>query len=304
MKQRLFSFTLCLMGILAFVFPASAETVASGTCGTNVSWTLDDAGLLTISGTGAMDDYSSTKVNSTYITTAPWGSHYADIISVVIENSVTSIGSSAFYGCSGLSSVTIPNSVTSIGYEAFNGCSGLTSIEWNAKNCADFFTYAYEHQLAPFYSIRTNISSFVFGDSVQHIPESLCYGMSNLASVTILNSVTSIGRYAFEGCSSLSSVTIPNSVTSIGNYAFNGCSGLTSVTIPNGVTSIEDYVFSGCSGLTSVTIPDSVTSIGYHAFYGCSNHMFVYLNKLSQIHITYFFRKSSQYDIIPDITII
>ena len=160
------------------------------------------------------------------------------LTSITIPNSVTSIGNSAFSGCIGLTSVTIPNSVTSIGSSAFSGCSGLTSV--NIPNSV------------------TSIGSYAF------------YKCSSLTSVTIPNSVKSIGSYAFYGCSGLTSVTIPNSVTSIGERAFNGCSGLTSITIPNSVTSIGSYAFNGCSGLTSITIPNSVTSIGSSAFYGCS----------------------------------
>ncbi len=157
-------------------------------------------------------------------------------------------------------SITIPESVTSIGSSAFNGCTGLTSVVWNAKNCNS----------APFSDIGANITSFVFGDKVESIPSSLCSGMKNLTSITISNSVKSIGYCAFAGCTGLTSVTIPNSVTSIGNRAFEYCTGLTSVTIPNSVTSIGYYAFNGCSGLTSVTIPNSVTSIGEGAFDGCS----------------------------------
>ena len=156
-----------------------------------------------------------------------------------VKYSVTSIGRSAFDGCSGLTSVTIGNSVTSIGNYAFKGCSGLTSV--------------------------------TIPNSVTSIGEYAFYGCSGLTSVTIPNSVTSIGGSAFYGCSGLTSVTIPNSVTSVGEYAFNGCSGLTSVTIPNSVTSIGWSAFSGCSGLTSVTIPNSVTSIGNYAFNGCTS---------------------------------
>ena len=152
--------------------------------------------------------------------------------------SVTSIGSDAFSGCSGLTSVTIPNSVTFIGSRAFRGCHGLTSV--------------------------------TLPNSVTSIEYSAFSGCSGLTSVSIPNSVTSIGIYAFYGCSGLTSVSIPNSVTSIGNYAFYGCSGLTSVTIPNSVTSIEGSAFSGCSGLTSVTIGTGVTSIGSYAFFDCS----------------------------------
>ena len=149
---------------------------------------------------------------------------------------VTSIGSYAFYDCSGLTSVTIPNSVTSIGDFAFYYCSGLTSV--------------------------------TISNSVTSIGNSAFSSCSGLTSVTIPNSVTSIGNYAFSMCSGLTSVTIPNSVTSIGNHAFRYCFGLTSVTIPNSVTSIGDEAFYDCSGLTSVTIGSGVTSIGNDAFDG------------------------------------
>ena len=187
------------------------------------------------------------------------------LTSITIPNSVTSIGKCAFAWCSGLTSITIPNSVTSIGELAFDGCSGLTSVVWNAENCADFSSTSY----APFYDVCSQITSFTFGDSVQHIPTYLCEGMSKLTSITIPNSVTSIGADAFCYCSSLTSVTILNSVTSIGNNAFRVCWSLTSVTIGSGVTSIGDFAFYSCSSLTSITIPNSVTSIGNSAFESC-----------------------------------
>ena len=113
------------------------------------------------------------------------------------DGSVTSIGSYAFSGCSGLTSITIPDSVTSIGNVAFSGCSGLTSI--------------------------------TIPDSVTSIGSSAFSGCSGLTSITIPDNVTSIGRSAFSGCSGLTSITIPDSVTSIGYRAFNNCSGLTNV---------------------------------------------------------------------------
>ena len=198
----------------------------------------------------------------------------------IIPNSVTSIGYTAFFNCSGLTSVTIPNSVTSIGSCAFYGCSGLTSV--------------------------------TIPNSVTTIVDNTFSGCSSLTSINIPNSVTSIGREAFRDCSGLTSVTIPNSVTSIDYNAFYGCSGLSSVNIsdlaawcniefnvissnplsyahhlyingneitnmviPNGVTTIGNYTFRDCSGLTSVTIPASVTTIGNWAFSGCTSIQFV-----------------------------
>jgi hypothetical protein len=150
---------------------------------------------------------------------------------------------------SSIKSLIIAEDVTSIERSAFSGCSVLKSIVWNAKNCAD----ASSLETAPFYAIRSQITSFTFGKNVEHIPAYLCAGMDKLTSMIIPNSVTSIGNRTFRNCTSLTSVTIGESVTSIGSSAFYNCSSLTSITIPNSVTSIGDAAFSSCNNITSVT---------------------------------------------------
>ena len=190
MKKRIFSFVLAVL-MIASLLPAAAlaaDVVASGTCGaegdgSNLTWTLDSEGLLTISGTGAMKEYDPYK--------APWYGSRSRVKSAVIAEGVTSIGADAFWYCTSLTGVTIPDSVTSIGWSAFCGCESLTSV--------------------------------TIPDSVTSIGEHAFDGCTSLTSVTIPDSVTSICDYAFNGCTSLTSVTIPDSVTSIGYSAFGSC---------------------------------------------------------------------------------
>ena len=248
----------------------SVSAASEGTCGDSVAWQFGDDGKLTVSGSGAMDNWSNGA-------SVPWYSCRGSIKTVVILDGVTSIGSNAFYNCTKLTSVNIPDSVTTIGNHAFNRCSGLTGI--------------------------------TIPKSVTSIGASAFASCSTLSSITISDGVVSIGEKAFSGCSGLTSVKISKSLSSIGAYAFENCKMLTSVyitdleawcrikyshktaaplnvvggdlyiddmlavdiVIPEGITSINGYAFSGCSSIKSVTIPDSVTSIGTYAFLNCSS---------------------------------
>ncbi len=202
------------------------------------------------------------------------------LTSVTIPDSVTSIGAYAFYKCDSLTSVTIPDSVTSIGHSAFRECKKLTSVV-----IPDFVTSIGNEV---FRECRS-LTSVVIPDSVTSIGNEVFRECRSLTSVVIPDSVTSIGHRAFRGCKGLAdkaglvivqsilydyvgeatSVTIPDSVTSIEGKAFLNCKNLSSIVIPSSVTSIGDSAFSGCKHLTNVTIPDSVTSIGNWAFNGC-----------------------------------
>ena len=152
------------------------------------------------------------------------GDTNTSVTSVIIPNSVTSIGESAFSYCTGLTSMNIPNSVTSIGSYAFTGCTGLTSI--------------------------------TIPNSVTSIEVSAFEGCTSLTSINIPNNVIGIASNAFRNCAGLQSVTLPTSLTTIEYYAFAGCTSLTSIIIPNGVGTIGNNAFLNCTSLTSITMPD------------------------------------------------
>ena len=272
MKKRLLSFVLAVL-MIASLLPATAlaaDIVDSGTCGaegdgSNLTWTLDSEGVLTISGNGDMNGYG--------FLSAPW--HYSsEVKSAVIADGVTSIGNEAFYHCTSLTSVTIPDSVTSIGDRVFSYCTSLTGIwvaEGNSHYSSDASGVLFNKDKTTLVQCPGAFAAYTIPDSVTSIGRYAFYGCTSLTSVTIPGSVTSIGVYAFDSCASLISVTIPDGVTSIGDSAFDYCTSLTSVTIPGSVTSIGDSVFYHCTSLASVTIPDSVTSIGRYAFAYCKS---------------------------------
>ena len=188
-----------------------------------------------------------------------YSSYRPNVKSVIIGSNVTSIGTYAFYNCTGLTSVAIPDSVTSIGSSAFYGCIGLTSVTIG-DSVASIGGSAFNG--------CSGIIEVV-GD-ISYVDGWVIDAASDIKTALIRQGTRGIAASAFSGCDGLTSVTIPDSVTSIGSYAFRNCDGLTSVTIGNGVTSIGSSAFYGCTGLTSITIPDSVASIGDYAFRYCS----------------------------------
>ena len=237
MKKQSFGKPLCRVMMAVAIMLLSLQAMAYDFPYTHQGKTLYYKILAGGTNTLAVTYYSETAASNNHVS--------GDVVipsSVEHNNvtySVTSIGDSAFYGCSDLTSISIPNSVTSIGSSAFRECSGLTSV-----------------------SIPNSVTS------IGNIAFSGCRG---LTSITSPNSVTSIGYSAFYDCSGLTSITIPNNVTSIASNTFSGCRSLTSVTIPYGVGFIGNYAFFDCRSLTSITIPNSVSHIGYAAFHACNS---------------------------------
>ena len=234
------------------------------------------------------EEYNGVPVKSIYDYAF---SDCSNLTSVVIPDSVTSIGYEAFYDCYILSSVVIGESVTYIGGNAFCGCFNLTSVvipdsvtsigDGAFDNCSTSLYSEYEFgkyvgsKDNPYFILventNKNMSTYTIHEDTKIIGGRVFSDCSRLYSITIPDSVTSISDGAFYSCDSLTSVVIPDSVTSIGDAAFYWCHNLASVVIPDSVTSIGDDAFENCSSLTSVVIGNSVTNIGNDAFHGCDS---------------------------------
>ena len=255
MRKRLLSFVLAAL-MIASLLPATAlaaDIVASGTCGaegdgSNLTWTLDSEGVLTISGSGDMHDY---------VYSSPWHENGNQIRSVLMENGVTGIGNFAFFECISLTSMTIPDSVTCIGNCAFKDCSSLASVTI-PDSVASIGVYAF--------CGCTSLKSVTIPDSVTSIGD---YAFGFCTSLTGIWVDGGSSHYF----SDASGVLFNKDKTVLAQCpgAFSG-----SYVILDGVTSINDAAFVNCTSLTSVTIPDGVMSIGYDAFLNCKSLTNVY----------------------------
>ena len=229
--------------------------IANGEFGDGLTWILDDNGLLTVTGSGAMPDYGAD-------TDMPWYSRRTMITDITIGRGITRIGNRAFVGCTGLERVTIPDSVESIGEYAFSRCTALAAISIPG-NVLTVGSYAF--------SGCTGLTDITTGDGVTTIGSYAFQGCSDLHKITLADTVATIEERAFVGCTALEEVNLSAGLNSIGQYAFYNCSSLAKIAIPNGTTVIGAHAFENCTSIESITIPGSVTNLNEYAFYNCTS---------------------------------
>ncbi|MCI9445867.1 MAG: leucine-rich repeat protein [Lachnospiraceae bacterium] len=256
--------------------PEANVSIGSGSLDGGLTWNLTKAGTLSISGKGAMPEFSSTGDQ-------PWSEKSSQIRQVVIEDGVTSIGSCAFWNC-GVLSVEIPSSVATIGNSAFRGSSIIAvTIPANVKTIGDSA-----------FRECPNLSAVTVSEGVETISQNAFRACARLTSIDLPASIGEVGAAAFFDCQALTQVefapgskqvkmgdnmftrcyylmkvTLPKSIDRIGEGMFQNCLTLAGLEIPQGAESIEQNAFSSCTAFTTVIIPDSVRSIGIAAFASC-----------------------------------
>lgn len=250
MKKRLLSILLVLLTALTLL-PLGALADDNNKCGENLTWKFAD-GILTISGTGEMYDYSSADP-------APWSAKNSDICEITVGDGVTSIGDNAFHSCKELSMVTFMGGLTRIGSGAFAGCEALRDFD---------FPYSLETIGANAFSNCNNLIDVTIPDSVQSIGSeafSLCEG---LQSVYLPQMLTIIPDGIFTDCAQLGSVYIPDTVTEIGANAFLRCTAFILEKLPAGIKSIGAAAFANCGRIEELVLPETLEHIGEAAFNG------------------------------------
>lgn len=277
--------------------------IASGNCGTALTWSLNDKGVLTISGVGLMPAYANNSM--------PWYSYASEITEVVIGEGVQNVSRNAFscektqfairkvtlpstlifiepyafYGCKSLTSVSIPASTTLICEYAFrkSGIKSVTFAEtaWRIQGVNDDIdlsdaTAAATALRSTYYSKLWNGTPTKEIDllTAQKCGKGVTWSLTNTGTLTI-QGTGSIDKYSAAGApwdaykSLISFIVINDGVTSIGNSAFYGCTSVISVTLPDSLVSIGNYSFYNCSKLEEISIPVRTNSIGKYAFRKC-----------------------------------
>ena len=252
LRRLVVSLAVLLVALLCLTATVSAaEITHSGECGDNLTWTLDDEGTLTISGTGEMDDFSDYP---------PWLE--LDVRRVIVESGVTSIGECAFEtsndDLSMLTQISLPNTLKKIGFRAF-ARTNIREIDI-PNSVTEISNYAFQDSA---------LTSVTWPKGTKVLETSVFERCEDLVEVVLPEGVTEIGFAAFRSCRNLSSVTIPSTLKVIEDHAFEACQALQVVALPDSVTTLESSVFENCTNLEVVYLPLNLTTIRFALFRDC-----------------------------------
>ena len=291
MKKRFVSLLLAISMIFSLM-PVSAvtafaesenggevTTVDSGYCGAdnggeNLRWTLDNNGVLTISGSGAMKDYTWDEN-----VRLDWYVRKKDIRSVVLDNRITHIGDYAFDKCTNIESVrytgytgnagvALPESVTTIGVHAFSD-TGVTGTLKLPEHLTEIDSSA-------FYHCGKLNGELKLPDTVKEIGGFAFNSCGFTGKLELPASLEKIGNDAFESCSGLTGkLTFPSKMNEIDFSIFHE-TGITEVVIPSSIKTVRDFAFDSCMNLKKVYLPTEIPKIYNRAFRGCDNVKFYY----------------------------
>ena len=275
-KLSKFLFVILAVALLfGLATTASAATVASGKCGSNLTWVLTDDGTLTITGTGAMTNFSSSS-------DVPWNSYRSDIKAVILPDGLTSIGNSAFSWCSKLTTITLPEGLTTIGDQAFYGCESLIKLTIS-KSVTTIGQYAFLacSNLTEF-QVHAENDYFSSEDGVLFNKDktTLIKYPTNKSDISysIPEGVTVIGEYAISYSVYPKEITFPESLISIDAHGLMNCDGLTELVFHEGLTTIGYSAFADCDSLTKLTLPKSLKSVGAQVLDWAENFKNIYYN--------------------------
>lgn len=213
--------------------------LGSGACGSGVSWEVSVDGILTVSGSGSMEDYSAEM--------APWNQYADDILAAYVKKGVLHVGNNAFYNCRAMKSLEIDASVNSIGDHIVSGCNAIESV------MIPFIGASREAQ-----GTEDAVLGYLFGTSSTGVIQ--YFSLSG----------TSLSGYRYAIPDTLSKVTVTDAVQ-LPFGAFCNCEKLTEITVNEGIKTVAGYAFYNCLGLKSMVIPESVDEISENALKGCNS---------------------------------
>lgn len=184
------------------------------------------------------------------------------ITTIVIPDSVTSIGVSAFSDCTSLTNIIIPDTVTTIDNWAFGDCKSLTTIKLpiNLENISAYL-----------FKGCSNLKTVNIPTGVTNICKHAFYNCNSLETITIPKTVCTIEDEVFYNCYLLSNINIPNNVVYIGKNCFYNCLNISTITLSKNLKSISDGLLFNCQSLNHLSIPSKVESIGEMALYNCKS---------------------------------